>query len=466
MNKAFNFLYLLPAFVWAEENGSNVTTAATAAVAAVAPAAPIIKPELIAGNTAWVLMATALVMFMTPAGLALFYGGMTRSKNLLNTIAMSFTGYAVASIVWIMWAYSLSFSGDVGGLIGNLSNALMNGITTETNTTAGIWTACDDKGVITTNYGIPTLLFVAFQMTFAAIAVALVSGAVIERLKFSTWIVFAALWVTAVYAPIAHWVWGGGFLFKDGALDFAGGTVVHINAGVAGLVLALMLGKRKDAGKAIFPSSITLTVLGASMLWFGWFGFNAGSELQADGIAASAFLVTNTAAAIAALSWMLVEYVVYKKFTLLGLASGAVAGLVAITPAAGFVDTTASLIIGIVAGIAGFVGVNVIKKAFKYDDSLDAFGVHAVCGIWGALATGIFANPAINSAGKGLLYGNPAQLMIQVKAIIVTIVYTAIATAVVYVIASLVTGGGRVAAEDESMGLDETAHGERAFHLS
>jgi ammonium transporter, Amt family len=328
MRKALNFLYLLPAFVWAEENGSNVTTAVAATTAVVAPAAPIIKPELIAGNTAWVLMATALVMFMTPAGLALFYGGMTRSKNLLNTIAMSFTGYAVASIVWIMWAYSLSFSGDVGGLIGNLSNALMNGITTETNTTAGIWTACDDKGIITTNYGIPTLLFVAFQMTFAAIAVALVSGAVIERLKFSTWIIFAALWVTAVYAPIAHWVWGGGFLFKDGALDFAGGTVVHINAGVAGLVLALMLGKRKDAGKAIFPSSITLTVLGASMLWFGWFGFNAGSELQADGIAASAFLVTNTAAAIAALSWMLVEYVVYKKFTLLGLASGAVAGLV------------------------------------------------------------------------------------------------------------------------------------------
>jgi Amt family ammonium transporter len=302
-------------------------------------------------------------------------------------------------------------------------------------------------------------------MTFAAITVALISGSVIERMKFSTWMVFAAIWVIAVYAPIAHWVWGGGFLAKDGALDFAGGTVVHINAGVAGLVLALFLGKRKDAGKAIFPSSITLTVLGASMLWFGWFGFNAGSELQADGVAASAFLVTNTAAATAALAWCFVEYVVYKKFTLLGLASGAVAGLVAITPAAGFVDTGASLVIGAIAGLVGFIGVNVIKKAFKYDDSLDAFGVHALCGIWGALATGIFANPAINSAGKGLLYGNPGQMMIQAKAILVTIVYTAIATSVVYIVASLLTGGGRVNAEDESMGLDETSHGEKAFHL-
>jgi ammonium transporter, Amt family len=306
---------------------------------------------------------------------------------------------------------------------------------------------------------------VAFQMTFAAITVALASGSVIERLKFSTWMVFVVLWVTVVYAPIAHMVWGGGLLAKAGALDFAGGTVVHINAGIAGLVVALILGKRKDHGKAIFPSSVTLTVLGASMLWFGWFGFNAGSELQADGIAASAFLVTNTAASVAALSWMVIEYIVYKKFTLLGLASGAVAGLVAITPAAGFVDASASLIIGAVAGIVGFAGVNVIKKAFKYDDSLDAFGVHALCGIWGAIATGIFANPAINSAGKGLLYGNPGQVLIQVKAILVTIVFTAVATVVVYVIASLVTGGGRVSAEDESIGLDETAHGEKAFHI-
>lgn len=429
---------LAPALVLADEN-------ATAPVAAAAAAAP----KLDGANTAWVLMATALVMLMTPAGLALFYGGMTRAKNLLNTVAMSFVGYAIASIVWVLWAYSLAFGADVGGYIGSLTLFLSDIKVTD------IWATGN----------IPTLLFVAFQMTFAAITVSLASGSVIERMKFSTWMVFVVLWVTVVYAPIAHWVWGGGFLAKDGALDFAGGTVVHINAGVAGLVLAFMLGKRKDHGKAMFPSSILFTVLGAILLWFGWFGFNAGSELAADGIAANAFLVTNTAAAVAALAWMLVEYVVYKKFTLLGLASGLVAGLVAITPAAGFVDNGAAVIIGAVAGVVGFIGVNIVKKALKYDDSLDAFGVHAMCGIWGALATGIFANPAVNSLGKGLLFGNPAQVVIQVKAIIVTIIYTAIATAVVYTVSSLVTGGGRVSAEEESMGLDESTHGEKAFHL-
>ncbi|MDD3466765.1 MAG: ammonium transporter [Campylobacterales bacterium] len=429
---------LAPAMLLADEN-------ATAPVAAAAAAAP----KLDGANTAWVLTATALVMLMTPAGLALFYGGMTRAKNLLNTVAMSFTGYAIASIVWVLWAYSLAFGTDVGGVIGSLTLFLSDIKATD------IWATGN----------IPTILFVAFQMTFAAITVALASGSAIERLKLSTWMIFVVLWITVVYAPIAHMVWGGGILAKDGALDFAGGTVVHINAGVAGLVLALMLGKRKDYGKAIFPSSITLTVLGAILLWFGWFGFNAGSELAADGIAANAFLVTNTAASVAAVSWMIIEYIVYKKFTLLGLASGAVAGLVAITPAAGFVDNSAAIIIGAVAGIVGFMGVNVVKKAFKYDDSLDAFGIHALCGIWGALATGIFANPAVNSLGKGLLYGNPGQLMIQAKAVLVTIVFTAIATAVVYAISSLVTGGGRVSAEDESIGLDEATHGEKAFHI-
>lgn len=433
----------------AAEAVANTAQDAAAAVSAAAPVVAAVAPKLDAGNTAWVLMATALVMLMTPAGLALFYGGMTRSKNLLNTVAMNFTAYAVVSVVWVLWAYSLAFGTDVGGFIGSAANFCMAGIAPDS-----IWPVGN----------IPTLLFVAFQMTFAAITVALISGSVIERLKLSTWMIFAAIWVTVVYAPIAHWVWGGGLL--TGALDFAGGTVVHINAGVAGLVVALMLGKRKDHGKAMFPSSVTLTVLGATLLWFGWFGFNAGSELAADGIAANAFLVTNTAAAIAALSWMVVEYAIYKKFTLLGLASGLVAGLVAITPAAGFVDTTGSLIIGAVAGIVGFIGVNVIKKAFKYDDSLDAFGIHALCGIWGAIATGIFANPAINSVGKGLLYGNPGQVMIQLKAVVVVIVYTAIATAVVFAITSLLTGKGRVSAEEESIGLDETTHGEKAFHLS
>lgn len=428
-------LFSAPALLLADD---NVTTAAAA-----------VAPKLDGANTAWVLMATALVMLMTPAGLALFYGGMTRGKNLLNTIAMSFTAYAIASVVWVLWGYSLAFGADVGGVIGSLTLFLSDIKVTD------IWATGN----------IPTLLFVAFQMTFAAIAVALASGSVIERFKITTWMVFVVIWITIVYAPIAHMVWGGGMLAKDGALDFAGGTVVHINAGVAGLVLAIMLGKRKDFGKAMFPSSVTLTVLGAVLLWFGWFGFNAGSELAADGIAANAFLVTNTAAAVAALSWMAVEYIVYKKYTLLGLASGLVAGLVAITPAAGFVDNTAAIVIGAVAGLVGFVGVNTIKKRFKYDDSLDAFGIHALAGIWGAIATGIFANPAVNSLGKGLLYGNPGQLLIQIKAIIVTIIFTAIGTAIAYSISSLITGGAKVSAEEESMGLDEATHGEKAFHL-
>jgi len=406
-------------------------------------------PTLDVGNTAWILTATALVMFMTPAGLALFYGGMARSKNLLNTIAMSVIGYIVASIVWVICGYTLAFGTDIGGLIG-FDSLFMNGIKV-----TDIWATGN----------IPVLLFAAFQMTFAGITVALASGAAIERLKFSTWIIFVALWIVFCYAPIAHWVWGGGFLSELGVLDFAGGTVVHINAGVAGLVICLMLGRRADYGKAMFPSSITLTVLGASMLWFGWFGFNAGSELGADGIAASAFLVTNTAAAVAGLSWMAIEYITYKKFTLLGIASGIVAGLVAITPAAGFVNTSASLIIGIVAGIVAFYGVNGLKKALKYDDALDAFGIHGVAGIWGALATGIFANPEVNELGTGLLYGKADQLLIQAEGIVVTIIYTAIVTAIVFKVASILTGGARIGSEEESQGLDEVAHGEKSFNL-
>lgn len=406
-------------------------------------------PTLDVGNTAWVLMATALVMLMTPAGLALFYGGMSRSKNLLNTVAMSVMGYIIASIIWIVCGYSLAFGADIGGVIG-FDSLFLSGIKV-----TDIWATGN----------IPVLLFVAFQMTFAGITVALISGALIERLKFSAWMIFAALWIIGVYAPVAHWVWGGGFLSKDGVLDFAGGTVVHINAGVAGLVIAIMLGKRSDFGKAMFPSSVTLTVLGASMLWFGWFGFNAGSELGADGIAASAFLVTNIAAAIAALSWMIIEYVTYKKFTLLGIASGIVAGLVAITPAAGFVDTKGALVIGLVAGLVGFYGVNGLKKAFKYDDSLDAFGIHGLAGIWGAIATGIFANPEVNELGTGLLYGNAAQVLIQVEGVVVTAIYTAIATAIIFKVASVLTGGARVSAEVESQGLDEMEHGEKAFNL-
>ena len=406
-------------------------------------------PTLNSGDTAWMLVSSALVMFMTPVGLALFYGGMTRYKNMLNTFTLSFVSYAIGSVLWMLWGYSLAFGNDIGGIIGNLSHVFLSGINVS-----------DISG------SIPSFVFVVFQMTFAAITVALISGSVVERMKFSSWVIFSILWLTFIYSPMCHWVWGGGFLGKLGALDFAGGTVVHINAGVSGLVLALMLGKRKGYGReAMFPSSVILTAAGAAMLLFGWFGFNAGSELAADGLAGSAFLVTNTAACIGAIAWMFAEWIITKKPTLLGLASGLVAGLVAITPAAGFVDLTGSLIIGIGAGVLGYIGVAVLKPKFGYDDSLDAFGVHGLCGIWGAIATGLFANPAINEAGKGLLFGNPHQVWIQIISVIVTIIYSAIGTLILGFITKLLTNGLRITEEEEIEGLDSSIHGEKAFNL-
>jgi len=400
------------------------------------------------GDTAWIIVATALVMMMTPAGLALFYGGMSRSKNLLNTYAMTFAAYCLASLVWVCWGYTLAFGPDKGGIIGGLDHLFLNGI-----------------GIDTLSGTIPASVFALFQLTFAGITVALVLGSVVDRMKFSAWLVFCLLWLTFVYSPVAHWVWGGGWMAEMGALDFAGGNVVHINAGIAGLVLALMLGKREGYGKeAMFPSSVSLTALGAALLWFGWFGFNAGSALGANGLAGSAFLVTNTSAAMAGMAWMFAEWIVSKRPTLLGLASGVVAGLVAITPAAGFVNLPASLVIGLVAGVLGFYSVAVLKHKLGYDDSLDAFGVHGVCGIWGALATGLFANPVISGA-SGLLYGNPGQLWIQAISIVATIAFTAVATLIIVYVTRLITGGLRVSREDEMMGLDNAIHGERAFEL-
>jgi len=407
------------------------------------------EASLDTGDTAWMIVATALVMFMTPVGLALFYGGMSRSKNLLNTFGLSFTSYAVGSVLWMICGYTLAFGPDLGGVVGSSAHFFLNGI-----------------GVNDLSGTIPAYLFIVFQMTFAGITVALISGSIVERMKFSSWLVFAALWLIFVYSPVCHWVWGGGWLGNHGALDFAGGTVVHINAGVSGLVLALMLGKRRGYGKeTIFPSSIVLTSAGAGMLLFGWFGFNAGSELASDGIAASAFLVTNTSACIGALTWMFAEWIVSKKPTLLGLASGLVAGLVGITPAAGFVDLFGAFAIGIGSGLLGYLGVAVLKPKLRFDDSLDAFGVHGVCGIWGALATGIFANPAINEAGTGLLYGNPKQVVIQLVGVAATILYAGVATFVLASITRVVTGGIRVSDEEEIQGLDSAAHGERAFML-
>ncbi len=401
------------------------------------------------GDTAWMIVSTALVMMMTPAGLALFYGGMSRYKNLLNTFAMTFVAYCLASLVWMMWGYSMAFGPDKAGIIGGLDNLFLAGI-----------------GVDSLSGSIPTYVFALFQMTFAGITVALVLGSVVDRMKFSAWIVFTVLWVTFIYCPIAHWVWGGGWMGTMGALDFAGGTVVHINAGVAGLVLALVLGKRIGYGKeAMFPSSIAFTALGAALLWFGWFGFNAGSQLAADGVAGSAFLVTNTSAAMGALAWMFAEWLVEKRPTVLGLASGIVAGLVAITPAAGFVSLPASLIIGLVAGLLGFYFVVKVKHKLGYDDSLDAFGVHGMCGLWGALATGLFANPAVNEAGKGLFYGNPKQLWIQIISIAATAAFTAVGTLIVIYITKLLTGGLRVSEDTEVAGLDGSIHGERGFEI-
>ena len=414
-----------------------------------APAASAFAADkLDTGDTAWMIVSTALVMMMTPAGLALFYGGLSRYKNMLNTFAMTFVSYCLASVIWMLWGYTMSFGPSKGGFIGGLSHLFLAGI-----------------GVDSLSGTIPTFVFVLFQMTFAGITVSLILGSIVDRMKFSSWIVFAVLWLTFVYFPVCHWVWGGGWMGSMGALDFAGGTVVHINAGVAGLVLCLVLGKRMGCGKdAMFPSSISLTAIGAALLWFGWFGFNAGSQLAADGVAASAFLVTNTSAAIAALTWMFAEWIKDEKPTVLGLASGIVAGLVAITPAAGLVSLSGALIIGIGAGLIGYFSVAVLKQRLGFDDSLDAFGVHGMCGIWGALATGLFANPAI-SGSAGLFYGNPKQLWIQFASIVATALYSGIVTLILIYVTKGIAGGIRVTEDDEMKGLDSSLHGERGFEI-
>ena len=408
----------------------------------VLPSFAFAKDTLSAGDTAWMIVATAFVMLMTPAGLALYYGGLTRSKNVVNTISMSLGAYAVGTLVWVIAGYSIAF-GD-GDFFGT-GKILLSGI-----------------GADTLSGTIPELLFVAFQGTFAAITVAIASGSMIERVKFSTFMVFAAIWVLVVYAPITHWAWGGGETLNFGEIDFAGGTVVHINAGVAGFVVAMILGRRKDYEKtAIKPFSPILVSLGAMLLWFGWFGFNAGSEVAADGTAASAFLVTNVAASLGVIGWLVVEYLVYKKATLVGAASGAVAGLVAITPASGTAGVGGAIIIGLVGGALGFIGVAKIKKIFKVDDSLDAFWVHGLVGIWGSIATAIF----IADYAMPENYNLGSQLVSQIEAVLLTVVYSGIMTAVVYFIAAAVTGGGRVDEETETIGLDEVTHGEKAINL-
>lgn len=400
------------------------------------------------GDTAWMLIATALVMLMSIPGLALFYGGLAKRKDALNTMAMTFVAFCIAGLLWVIYGYTFSFGTDIRGLIGRPERLFLSGI--------GVNSISDLAKTI------PEYVFIMYQLTFAAITVALASGAYIERMKFSAWVLFSILWMTFVYIPVAHWVWGGGFLAKLGALDFAGGTVVHVNAGIAALVGALMLGKRRE--KTLMPNNLTLVITGAGLLWFGWFGFNAGSALGANGLAGAAFINTNTATAVAALAWMFTEWLHSGKPTVLGLASGAVAGLVTITPAAGFVNISGSIIIGILAGIIPFFTVAILKPRLGYDDTLDAFGIHGVGGMLGAILTGIFADPSINETGKGLLYGNPGQLITQVIAVAVTLAYSAVATFIIFMIIKALVGI-KVGVEDEFEGLDESQHGERAYNL-
>ena len=417
-----------------------------------APAAAAVPTpsKIDTGDTAWVLVSTALVLAMTAPGLALFYGGMGRSKNALSTFLQSFVILALISLQWVLWGYSLAFGPDKGGIIGGLEWIGLNGVGVEPN--------ADYAATI------PHQAFMLFQMMFAVITPALITGAYAERMKFSAFILFTLLWATFIYDPLAHWVWGvGGWVRNLGALDFAGGTVVHISSGMAGLASAIMVKQRLGHGKEHMPPhNLPMTLLGASMLWFGWFGFNAGSALASGALATSAFTATNTAAATAALAWMVTEWIYRGKPSALGAASGAVAGLVAITPASGFVGPISSIWIGIGAGVLCYTAV-MLKPLFGYDDALDAVGVHGIGGSWGALATGLFASKAVNSAGAdGLFFGNPAQLGIQAMAVLVTIVFVFVGTLIILAIVDAIMGL-RVNEEEERSGLDISQHDEKAY---
>lgn len=390
------------------------------------------------GDTAFILLCAALVMLMTP-GLAFFYAGMGRKKNLLGIMMHSFFILCLVGIQWVLWGYSLAFSdgGSMQQFVGGTEWFGLSGVGMEANGT------------------IPHYLFMMFQGMFAIITAALITGAFAERMKFSALILFTLLWTTIVYDPLCHWVWGGGWIGDLGALDFAGGTVVHISSGVSALVAAIVIGKRKGfPTEAMAPHNLGYTLLGCALLWFGWFGFNAGSELAADGVAALAFVVTNTAAAAGGLAWVIVEWFHRGKPTALGLASGAIAGLVGITPAAGFVSPMSSIVIGIGAGVLCYFAVALMKPAFGYDDSLDVFGIHGIGGIWGAIATGMFA-----MEGGGL-----SQTIIQIEAVLATIVFAGVATYIILKIVDLIVGL-RVTEEEESMGLDLSIHGESGYNL-
>lgn len=413
--------------------------------------------SLNSGNTAWLIMATVLVLMMTIPGIALFYGGLVRRKNMLSVIMQSLSIVAVISIIWVVFGYSLAFgSGFDGNLfrygIGGFDKLMLKGISLDTITTGGI----------------PELLFVMFQCMFAVITPALILGAFAERVKFSGFLMFTILWSVFVYMPMAHWVWGGGFLMEMGAIDFAGGTVVHINAGVSALVMALLVGRRNDyrPGKPITPHNIPFVFIGTALLWLGWFGFNAGSGLAADGLAANAFLVTHIATCVAAVSWMTIDWIVNRKPTTVGACTGAVAGLVAITPAAGTADIPGAICIGLVASLVCFWMVAVVKPKFGYDDALDAFGVHGMGGMVGSVLTGVFATRAVtgDDGVQGALYGDWHQLWVQTATTLISVVFSAVMTFVIFRITDAVCGI-RVMRRVEEEGLDVYEHGEAAYDM-
>jgi len=415
-------------------------------------AAEAAAPVINTGDTAWVLVSTGLVFLMTP-GLAFFYGGLVRKKNMLSILMQCFMLMCIITLQWVMFGYSLSFGPDVKGIIGNLTWACLHGV--------GVTPFVDYSATV------PHQAFMIYQAMFAIITPGLILGAFAERMKFSSFVVFSLLWATFVYDPVCHWVWGvGGFLRNSGALDFAGGTVVHINAGVAALVCALVLGKRKGYPSHMSPPhNLPFAVLGAGILWFGWFGFNGGSALGANGLATSALVATHVAAAAAGLTWSLLEWKLSSKPTMLGMITGAVGGLVAITPAAGFVGPMDAIWIGVGVSLICYFFVAVVKEKFGYDDSLDAFGVHGVGGIWGALATGLWASKEVNPAGNnGLFYGNPGLFLIQLKAVAITIIYSFIVSWVLLKIVDAFMGL-RVLEDEERIGLDLTQHRESAYTM-
>jgi Amt family ammonium transporter len=418
------------------------------AVPALAGSTPVANPA----DTVWVLLSTALVMFMTP-GLAFFYGGLVRRKNVLSILMQCFMMLCLISLQWVFYGYSLAFGPDLAGFIGSLD-----------------WTGLKTVGMIPSAYApkVPHLAFALFQMMFAVITPALIAGAFAERMKFSAFCLFSLLWATLVYAPVCHWMWGqGGFLGLlggAGAVDFAGGIVVHVNAGMAALAAVLMMGKRKGFPDAISPPhNLPVAVLGAGMLWFGWFGFNAGSALAADHVAVNAFMATHIAGATAGLVWSLLDWMKFGKPTTLGMITGAVAGLAAVTPGAGFVALSGAIWIAVGAGIICWLAVTALKARFQYDDSLDAFGVHGIGGIWGTIAVGVWATKTVNAGGvDGLLYGNPHQLWLQIKAVGITMAYSFVMSMILFKIVDFVIGL-RVKERDEAIGLDLTQHREAGY---